>query len=45
MAIGKSTMKNGWCKTWKNTVHCYQTPFDIALIFRADVEVKFHANR
>ena len=30
--IGESTMKHGWHKTLKNTVCCYQTPFDIALI-------------
>ena len=32
MAIGESTMKYGWHKTWKNTVYYYQTPFDVALI-------------
>ena len=30
--IGERTMKYGWYKTLKNTVHYYQTPFDIALI-------------
>ena len=30
--IRESTMKHGWHKTFNNTVHYYQTPFDIALI-------------
>ena len=30
--IGESTLKHGWHKTLNNTVCCYQTPFDIALI-------------
>ena len=29
---GESTMKHGWHKTLKNTVLCYQTPFNVALI-------------
>ena len=37
MAIGESTMKHGWCKTCKtvkNTVCHYQTPFDVAVILK-----------
>ena len=30
--IRESVMNYGWCKTFNNTVYCYQTPFDIALI-------------
>ena len=27
-----SRMKHGWCQTTNNTVCCYQSPFNIALI-------------
>ena len=27
-----SNMKHGWCQTINNAVHCYQIPFNVALI-------------
>ena len=32
MAIKASNMKYGWCQMIKNTLHYYQTPYNIALI-------------
>ena len=32
LMIRENAMKYGWCKTFNNTVHYHQTPFEIALI-------------
>ena len=31
-----SSMKNGWCQTIDNTVCCYQTPFNSALLLQQE---------